>query len=159
MAFMGNERHMITGDKEPSPPGKDVLRVYGMKFCPFVERLKLVLAAKGIEHETVNINLQKKPDWFWIKNPRGTVPVIEKNHEIIYESDITSEYVDAVYEGKQKVTEDDPALKAKGKILLGDLKTAGGAFYSFQKATDDEARNEAFPWIHTLNGYFIIIIS
>ena len=78
MAGMGNERHMEAGEKEPRPPGKDVLRVYGMKFCPFVQRLKLVLSAKEIEHETVNINLQKKPDWFLAKAPRGKVPVIEK---------------------------------------------------------------------------------
>jgi len=131
---------MEAGEKEPSPPGKDVLRVYGMKFCPFVQRLKLVLASKGIEHETVNINLMKKPDWFLAKAPRGTVPVLEKNGQVIFESDITAEFVDAVYDGNRKVVESDPLLRAKGKMLLGDLGT--GAFYGNMRAKDDAAKAE-----------------
>ena len=140
MAAMGNERHMEAGEKEPRPPGKDVLRVYGMKFCPFVQRLKLVLSAKGIEHETVNINLQKKPDWFLAKAPRGTVPVIEKNGEFVFESDITSEFVDLAYDGKTKLIESDPLRRAKGKMLLGDLGT--GAFFSNLRANDDNKVQE-----------------
>lgn len=137
---MGHQRHMEAGEKEPSPPGKDVLRVYGMKFCPYVQRLKLVIAAKGIEQEAVNISLSKKPEWFLAKAPRGVVPVIEKNGEVIFESDITAEYVDAAYEGKRKVVESDPFVRAKGKMLLGDLGT--GAFYSNMRAKDDAAKAE-----------------
>ena len=37
------------GSKRPDPPAKDVLRVYGMKFCPYNHRLRLVLAAKDIK--------------------------------------------------------------------------------------------------------------
>ena len=149
MAFMGNGRHLMAGEKEPSQPGKDVLRVYGMKFCPYVHRLKLVLATKGIEHETVNVNLQKKADWVWVKNPRGTVPIIEKNGVIIYESDITSEFVDAVYDGKRKVTEEDAVLKAKGKMVLGDLQGARSGFYSIRRGADGEAKKEALAKMRT----------
>jgi len=39
----------FAGSEEPAPPGKDVLRVYVMKICPYAHRLKLVLAAKGVE--------------------------------------------------------------------------------------------------------------
>jgi len=60
------------------------------------------------------------------KNPRGVVPVIEINGEIIYESDITSEYADAAFEGRRKVVEQDPLIRAKGKVLLGDLTSAMG---------------------------------
>jgi len=140
MSYMSNNHHYETGEAEPSPPAKDVLRVYGMKFCPFVHRLKLVLAEKGIEHETVNIHLQRKPEWFLQKNPRGVVPVIERNGQIIYESDITSEYADAAFEGKRKVVEQDPLIRAKGKVLLGDLTSAMGGVTQvwYRQKTDDE---------------------
>lgn len=41
---------LFPGSPRPDPPAKDVLRVYGMKFCPYVHRLKLVLAKKGIKY-------------------------------------------------------------------------------------------------------------
>lgn len=48
-----------------------------------------MLAAKGIEHECVNINLKDKPEWFFELNPVGKVPVIElPGGKVIYESAI-----------------------------------------------------------------------
>lgn len=137
---LGNERHLRAGDKEPRPPGKDVLRVYGMKFCPRVHRVKLVLNAKGIKHETVNINIRRKPAWFLAKNVFGFVPVVEINGEILIESDLIAEYIDLAYEGKRKLIESDPLLRAKGKILLKELDTCG--FYSTKRAKDEKARLE-----------------
>jgi len=53
------------------------------------QRARLVLAAKGIEYECVNINLKDKPEWFYGLNPLGKVPVIEMpDGKVIYESAI-----------------------------------------------------------------------
>nr|CAB3251208.1 glutathione S-transferase omega-1-like [Phallusia mammillata] len=140
MAGMGNERHLETGSLAPPPPGKDVVRVYGMKFCPYVQRLKLVLAAKGVKHETININLVRKPEWYFTKNPKGLVPTLEINGIYIYESDITSAYIDAVYPGRKLMTE-DPLKKAKEQMLLGDhAKTI--AFYKYACSSDPEVRKQ-----------------
>ena len=38
--------------------------VYNMRFCPFAERTMLLLLAKNIPFDVVNINLKKKPEWF-----------------------------------------------------------------------------------------------
>lgn len=65
------------------------------------------------------MNLKQKPEWYFEKNPRGLVPTIEFNGNIIYESDITSEYVDTVYPGRKLMTQ-DPLKKAKEQILIGD---------------------------------------
>lgn len=35
-----------------------------MKFCPFAERTRLVLLAKKLPHEIINIDLRRKPNWF-----------------------------------------------------------------------------------------------
>ena len=156
MSYMGNERHLEKGEPEPSPPGKDVLRVYGMKFCPFVHRLKLVLAAKGIEHETVNVNLKYKPDWLWSKNPRGVVPIIEKNGDILYESDITSEYIDDAYKGKMRVTEVDPMLRAKGKMVISNLTFGSLLRARLAKTKGDkaEAAKKIVYGLKTLENFF-----
>nr|CAB3251198.1 glutathione S-transferase omega-1-like [Phallusia mammillata] len=143
MAAMGNERHLAAESTVPPPPKQDVLRVYSMKFCPYAQRLKLVLAAKAVKHETVNINLVKKPQWYLEKNPRGLVPTIEINGDIIYESDITSEYIDKVYPGRKIVTA-DPLKRAKELMLMGDHGKIVGGFYGAILAQDDEKRAAAF---------------
>ena len=69
-------------------------------------------------HETVNINLKKKPEWYFDINPRGKVPSIEKNGDILYESDITAGYVDEVY-GEKRLATSDPLQRAREQITLG----------------------------------------
>nr|CAB3251229.1 glutathione S-transferase omega-1-like [Phallusia mammillata] len=142
MAGMGNDRHLETGSIEPPPPGKDVVRVYGMKFCPYVQRLKLVLAAKEVKHETININLTRKPEWYFEKNPRGLVPTLEINDDIIFESDITAAYVDAVYPGRKLMTE-NPLKKAKEQMLLGDHGKTVSGFYKYVLSPDQAGKDEA----------------
>uniref|UniRef100_F7AV59 Glutathione S-transferase omega n=1 Tax=Ciona intestinalis TaxID=7719 RepID=F7AV59_CIOIN len=136
----------LLGSAEPTPPAKGVLRVYGMKFCPYVQRLKLVLAAKGVAHETININLLSKPKWYFTKNPMGKVPTIEIDDVVIYESDIVSEYVDAVYPGRKLCTTN--ALKsAKEKMFLvywGNNCVVNYYKYARELKNNDQEAKDAF---------------
>nr|XP_020843627.1 glutathione S-transferase omega-1 isoform X2 [Phascolarctos cinereus] len=106
--------------KRSSPPGPvpdGIVRVYSMRFCPFAQRTLLVLQAKGIKHEIININLKNKPEWFFKKNPFGLVPVLETSQgQLIYESLITCEYLDEAYPGK--LFPEDPYEKAFQKMIL-----------------------------------------
>ncbi|XP_062832352.1 glutathione S-transferase omega-1 isoform X2 [Anolis carolinensis] len=89
-----------------------------MRYCPFAQRTRLVLKAKGIKHEIVNINLKNKPDWFFEKNPGGLVPVLETSKgQLIYESSITCEYLDEAYP-ENKLYPTDPYEKAFQKMTL-----------------------------------------
>jgi len=74
--------------------------------------------------------LTDKPEWYIArKNPRGLMPTLELNGEIIYESDVTSAFVDEVYPGR-KLTTSDPLKKAKEQMLLGDYSKVGySSFY------------------------------
>ena len=71
------------------------LTLYNMRFCPFAERTALVLLAKNLEFENINIDLKKKPDWF-VESTFGKVPVLLYKGKIIPESLITSDYLDEV---------------------------------------------------------------
>ena len=55
----------------------------------------------------MNVNLKKKPDWFFKKNPLGLVPVLELDDRIVYESDICNEYLDKMYPQKKLIPEDE----------------------------------------------------
>ncbi|XP_062375063.1 glutathione S-transferase omega-1-like [Sardina pilchardus] len=117
------------GSCPPGPVPKGHIRLYSMRFCPFAERARLVLHAKGIKHETININLKDKPEWFLEKNPLGLVPTLETvNGQVIYESPITCEYLDEAYPEK-KLLPSDPFEKAQQKMLLEHYSKVTPYFY------------------------------
>lgn len=68
-------------------------------------------------YETININLKTKPDWFIARSPKGLVPLFEKDSEIIYESQIICDYLDAKYP-HNRLTPTDPYRRAMDALLL-----------------------------------------
>ncbi|XP_070566434.1 glutathione S-transferase omega-1-like [Ptychodera flava] len=116
-------KHLMTGDSLP-PLQDGTIRLYSMRFCPFAQRSRLVLAAKRIPFEVVNCNLQKKPEWLLERNPKGQVPVLEHDGKILYESMIVNDYLDQVFPGEKTLNPSDPFRKAKDGILLD--------FFSYQ---------------------------
>ncbi|XP_053291853.1 glutathione S-transferase omega-1 [Pleuronectes platessa] len=115
---MSTEKCFAKGSAAPGPVPNGSIRLYNMRFCPFAQRAKLVLNAKGIKHETININLKDKPEWFLEKNPLGLVPTLETPAgEVIYESPITCDYLDEVYPEK-KLLPSSAFAKAQQKMML-----------------------------------------
>ncbi|XP_053547686.1 glutathione S-transferase omega-1-like [Bombina bombina] len=114
----GTQKSLGKGSPAPGPVPDGSIRVYSMRFCPFAQRARLVLAAKGINHELVNINTKNKPEWFVEKNPFGVVPVLETSKgQLIYESAIVCEYLDEAFPGK-KLNPKDPFQRAQQKMIL-----------------------------------------
>lgn len=114
---MGEKAYTRSSGAECPPLTKDKVRIYSMRFCPFAQRARLVLAHKNIPNECININLKDKPTWFLEKFDYGTVPVIEINDKIVPESLISSEYLDEVYP-EPKLIPSDPYVKAKHNVLI-----------------------------------------
>jgi glutathione S-transferase len=113
-----------------------------MRFCPFVQRVKLVLSAKNIQYdrrallrvnyftvsvfhryEEVLIHLSDAPDWYLAKNPVGEVPLLEWIHSqtnevrSIPESLVVSDYLDAIYPDN-RLHPADPLAKAQQQVLV-----------------------------------------
>ncbi|KAM4730283.1 glutathione S-transferase omega-1-like [Anableps anableps] len=115
---MSTEKCFAVGSPAPGPVPQDRVRLYSMRFCPFAQRTRLVLHAKGIKFETINIHLKQKPDWFLEKNPQGLVPAIETAAgEVVYESNITCEYLDELYPEKRLLPA-TPFGKAQQRMML-----------------------------------------
>ena len=56
-------------------------------FHASLQRVRLIVAAKNIPAEEINVHLQVKPEWFLEKiNPYGKVPVVEHEGKVIRES-------------------------------------------------------------------------
>uniref|UniRef100_A0A0B6ZPN1 Glutathione S-transferase omega n=1 Tax=Arion vulgaris TaxID=1028688 RepID=A0A0B6ZPN1_9EUPU len=121
------EKHYKGGSVFP-PTKPKLLRIYSMRYCPYAQRTRLVLAHKNIPHETINIHLRDKPDWFWTKNPLGAVPVLEIDDKIVYESTATCEWLDDIHT-QSHLQPTDPYRRAWDRILLEYFSKLTTAFY------------------------------
>lgn len=91
-----------------------------MKFCPYAQRIHLVLDAKNIPHHTAFINLTEKPEWFPKVSALSKVPALEipgVKGDALIESLIIADYLDEKYPQHQLHSK-DPLQKARDKILI-----------------------------------------
>lgn len=118
---MANVKHLKTGDSEPSFDQNDKIHLLSMRFCPYAQRVHLVLNAKKIQYDTTNINLTNKPEWFTKYSPHGNVPALYLKNEAgkpwIYESLIVCDYLDEKYPEVQLYPK-DAAQKAIDRLLI-----------------------------------------
>ena len=92
------------------------LKLISFDLCPYVQRAKIILDEKKIEHETIYIDLAKKPDWFHKISPTGKVPVLITEQGTVFESNVICEYLDEITPGT--LYPEDSFLKARHKSLI-----------------------------------------
>lgn len=118
---------------DPLPPGA-VLRLYSMRMCPYAQRARLVLSAKKVRYDRVNMDLNNKPDWFFDINCYGEVPVIIHRGKNVYESLICSEYLEEAFPDP-KLYATDVYQRALERIYFNHWTKKGiPSFYSLLKA-------------------------
>uniref|UniRef100_A0A0D9XLS3 Glutathione S-transferase n=1 Tax=Leersia perrieri TaxID=77586 RepID=A0A0D9XLS3_9ORYZ len=78
--------------------GGDDLKLLGMWASPYVLRVKLALALKGIDYEYVEVDLKNKSELLLTSNPvHQKVPVLIHNGKPICESQIIVQYLDDAF--------------------------------------------------------------
>ncbi|XP_012287315.1 pyrimidodiazepine synthase [Orussus abietinus] len=136
--------HLSTGSTAPPlTPGK--LRFYSMRFCPYAQRIHLVLDIKNIPYEVVYINLTHKPEWLLEKNSLGKVPCIElENGETLYESLVIADYLDEAYP-QRPLYPKNPLQKAKDRLLIERFGSVITSMYKLYRsiAIERDAFEEA----------------
>ncbi|XP_037519426.2 glutathione S-transferase omega-1 [Rhipicephalus sanguineus] len=89
-----------------------------MRFCPYAIRALLILKAKSIDHEVVNINMKDRPEWSKDVLPVGTVPVLSQDEKLISGSMPIVEYLEEAYPQTKPMMPTDPYLKALDRSFL-----------------------------------------
>lgn len=115
----------------PSIPDDGKIRLFSMRFCPFAQRVHLVLDAKDIPHHTVFINLTTKPEFLFEHSPAGTVPAVQlpsEKNQSLYESLIIADYLDEKYPQRQLYPK-CPYARAADRILIKKFETVIAAMY------------------------------
>lgn len=96
------------------------IKLYDFASSPNCQRVKVVLAEKKLNYETIAVDLrkgeQKKPEFLKL-TPYGKVPVIVDGDTVLYESCIINEYLEEKYPDPPLMPK-DLAQRAKIRILI-----------------------------------------
>jgi glutathione S-transferase len=118
-----------------------VITLYNAARCPYVARVRIVLAEKGIEPEVVEIDLADRPGWLYEKNPAGRVPVVEEDGECpLPESVVIMEFLEERYP-EPPLLPSDPADRAAVRLLIFRDRELTGPYYALRRG-EEGAREE-----------------
>jgi len=127
-----------------------VITLYDAGRCPYCARVRIALAEKGIEYETVEIDLDDRPAWIYEKNPLGRVPVLEEDTFVLAESAVIDEYLDERYP-EPPLWPADPAARALGRMLVFRFDELSRPYYALRRG-DDDARERLDAVLATLDA-------
>uniref|UniRef100_A0A336KBC7 CSON007035 protein n=1 Tax=Culicoides sonorensis TaxID=179676 RepID=A0A336KBC7_CULSO len=135
---MSGGKHFAKGSTVPVLPNDNKLVLYSMRFCPFAQRVHLVLDAKNIPYHVVYINLTDKPEWLVQKSPLLKVPALEipGESEPLIESLVIADYLDEKYP-EVKLHSTDPLQKARDRILIERFSAVIGPMYKIYTFSTD----------------------
>ena len=112
-----------------------MLTLYDAARCPYCARVRIVLAEKGVEWETVEIDLEDRPGWLYEKNPAGKVPVLEEDGWVLPESAVISEYVNERYP-EPPLWPADPGARAAGRLLVFRFDDFSDPYYDLRRGKE-----------------------
>ena len=115
-----------------------MITLYDADRCPYCARARIALAEKGIEYETVEVDLDDRPAWIYEKNPLGRVPVLEEDTFVFAESAVIDEYLDDRYP-EPPLWPADPAERALGRMLVFRFDELSRPYYALRRGEDGAA--------------------
>ena len=114
-----------------------MITLYDADRCPYCARVRIVLAEKGIEYETVVIDLADRPDWLYEKNPLGKVPVLEEDAFVLPESEVIMEYLEERYpEPAAPAGRPGATGRSCGSRSSASTPTSATRYYAFRRGED-----------------------
>ena len=116
-----------------------MITLYDAPRCPYCARVRIVLAEKGVEYESVEIDLADRPAWIYEKNPLGKVPVLEEDGFVLPESPVIMEYLEERYP-EPALMPADPGDRALVRLWIERFDhNLGDAYYAFRRGDEDGA--------------------
>ncbi len=91
--------------------------VYSAIPCNFCQRVKIALSAKGVEFESVEIDLVRRPAWFRDKASGGSVPLLETDEGAFHGSALVNEYIDERWP-EPALLPSAPAARAEARMFI-----------------------------------------
>jgi glutathione S-transferase len=127
-----------------------VITLYDADRCPYCARTRIALAEKGVEYETVEIDLDDRPSWIYEKNPLGRVPVLEDDAFVLPESAVINEYLEERYP-EPALWPADAAERAFGRLLVFRFDQLSKPYYALRRE-EEGARDRLDAELAKLNA-------
>jgi glutathione S-transferase len=115
-----------------------VITLYDADRCPYCARVRIALAEKGIEYETVEVDLADRPAWIYEKNPLGKVPVLEEDAFVLPESAVINEYLEERYP-EPSLWPADPGERGLARLLVFRFDELSKPYYALRRGEDGTA--------------------
>jgi glutathione S-transferase len=115
-----------------------MLTLYDAARCPYCARVRIVLAEKGVEVETVEIDLRDRPAWIYEKNATGRVPVLEEGTWLLPESAVIMEYLEERYP-EPALLAADAAARARARLWIFRHDDFARPYYALRRGEDGAA--------------------
>lgn len=106
--------------------------------CPYCARVRIALAEKRLEYETVVIDLDDRPAWLYEKNPVGKVPVLEQEGWVLPESAVINEYLEELYP-EPTLLPREPGERAAVRLLIFRHDDFTRPYYALRRGRDGAA--------------------
>ena len=122
------------------------MRLYDAAGCPYCARVRMVLAEKRLEFETVEIDLRDRPAWLYELNPSGKVPVLDDGF-VLPESAVIMEYLEERHPSPPLLPT-ELAARAQARLAVFRFEERlGQDYYAFRRGDAHalEARLAALP--------------
>jgi glutathione S-transferase len=110
--------------------------------CPYCARVRLVIAEKGIEHETVEVDLSDRPQWLIDLNPpRGRVPVLDDGFTLP-ESDVIMAYLEERFPEPALLPADLQARAEARLVVYRFDDLLGDDYYAFRRDEENDLQGK-----------------
>jgi glutathione S-transferase len=109
------------------------MRLVDAARCPYCARVRIVLAEKGIDYETVEIDLSDRPSWVYELNATGRVPIVDDGEFVLPESEVIMAYLEERFP-EPALLNGDLRERAKARLLVHRFDSAlGDDYYAFRR--------------------------
>ena len=114
------------------------MRLIDAARCPYCARVRLALAEKGIEYETVEVDLADRPQWLLELNaPHGRVPVLDDGFTLP-ESEVIMAYLEERYP-ERPLLPSDPVQRAAARVLVHRFDdNLGSDYYALRRGDPND---------------------
>jgi len=93
------------------------MTVYGAPLSPFVRKVRLLLAEKGLDYQLEIVAPFHQPDWFFDISPLGRIPGFKDGDLALADSSVIGQYIEEQYPEAPALYGDTAAEKARIRWL------------------------------------------
>ena len=113
------------------------MKLYDAARCPYCARVRIAVAEKGLEVETVAVDLSNRPSWLLELNPpKGRVPVLDDGF-VLPESDVIMEYLEEAYPTPALLPASFADRAAARCVVYRFDDLLGDDYYAFRRGDDN----------------------